>query len=152
SQAYWLRRPYLGIGLDAHSFLAAPQGGSPRRFANPDLLPEYMAPLRAARLPRLTPQWLTPAAEEEERYFLGLRRNAGVALPEAAPAELETRVQALVADGLLARQGRQIALTPRGRLLSNQVLAEFLAVAPDAAPGSQPAGGREKLEFSRLSD
>lgn len=120
---YWARAPYLGVGLDAHSFLASPQ---PRRFANPDALAAYLEPLRAHRLPRLAPARLPPAAELEEHYFLGLRRNAGVALLEPLPPALVPRLDRLVADGLLRRAGGRIALTPRGRLLANQVCAEFL--------------------------
>jgi len=120
---YWLRQPYLGVGLDAHSFLT----GRARRFANPDALGDYLEPLRALRLPRTAPELLTPAAELEEHYFLGLRRNAGVALLEPLPPPLAARLDRLVADGLLLRpEPARIALTPRGRLLSNQVFAEFL--------------------------
>ncbi|HET9783492.1 MAG TPA: radical SAM family heme chaperone HemW, partial [Terriglobales bacterium] len=72
---YWLRQPYLGLGLDAHSMLASPR---PRRFANPDDLDTWLAALRQHRLPRGESEWLTPQAAREEFYVLGLRRNAGI--------------------------------------------------------------------------
>jgi oxygen-independent coproporphyrinogen-3 oxidase len=119
---YWLRLPYLGLGLDAHSMLASPR---PRRFANPDELEAWQAPLRENRLPRGESDWLTPTAAREEFYFLGLRRNAGIDLPPAHA--LDPILDRLTADGLLTRTANHIALTPRGRLLSNTVLSEFLA-------------------------
>lgn len=119
---YWLRLPYLGLGVDAHSMLEAPH---PRRFANPDDLDAYQAPLRENRLPRGDSTWLTPTAAREEFYFLGLRRNAGIDLPPAHA--LDAVLDRLTNDGLLTRKANHIALTPRGRLLSNSVLSEFLA-------------------------
>lgn len=119
---YWLRRPYLGCGVDAHSLLEHPR---PHRFANPDTLDAYCAPLRAGRLPRGAAEWLTPQAVREEQFFLGLRCNAGIDLPSAHA--LDVVLERLSQDGLLTRQANHIALTPRGRLLSNQVLSEFLA-------------------------
>lgn len=119
---YWLRRPYLGLGLDAHSMLETPR---PRRFANPDDLDTYLSALREHRLPRSAGEWLTPEAAREEFYFLGLRRNAGIELPPAH--RLDAVLARLASDGLLTREANHIALTPRGRLLSNQVLSEFLA-------------------------
>ncbi|MGH9477074.1 MAG: radical SAM family heme chaperone HemW [Terriglobales bacterium] len=124
---YWTRQPYLGLGLDAHSFLSTPQ---PRRFANPDHLEDYCVPLRAGRLPRGPMSWLSPTTEREEYYFLGLRRTAGVELHPNDPQY--QAIPALEAGGLLLRSGRTIALTPRGRMLSNQALAEFLE--PVATP------------------
>lgn len=135
NEGYWLRRPYLGTGVDAHSFLPQPQ---PRRFANPDTLGAYLEPLRAGALPRLPPQWLSAREVEEERYFLGLRRNAGVDLPAAVPAALTPRLDKLVSNGLLARARRRIRLTSRGRLLSNRVFAEFLDPEEATTPSSMP--------------
>ncbi|MGH9487092.1 MAG: radical SAM family heme chaperone HemW [Terriglobales bacterium] len=121
NQRYWLRQPYLGCGLDAHSFLIHPR---PHRFSNPDALLDYCAPLRAGRLPRHAPDWLTPAAAREEYYFLGLRRTCGVAL---RPADPQHRIiPSLLASGLLQQRDAIISLTARGRMLSNRVLAEFL--------------------------
>ena len=73
----------------------------------------------------------------EERFFLGLRLNRGVDLSEVAADfgqqaldNLLTAVYELIGDGLLQRDGNRISLTPRGRLLSNEVFQSFLA-----APG-----------------
>ena len=71
---YWLRRPYLGIGLDAHSMLRSAAGRT-MRFGYDDDLAEFLA--------GSTPwesQWLTRRAELEEAWFLGLRLAKGVSL------------------------------------------------------------------------
>lgn len=121
NERYWLRQPYLGFGVDAHSFLTTPH---PRRFANPEGLEDYCAPLRARHLPRGPELRLSPESEREEYYFLGLRRAAGVELRAGGPQVAV--VPELVAAGLLSRCGDRIALTPRGRMLSNRVFTAML--------------------------
>ncbi|MGH9415633.1 MAG: radical SAM family heme chaperone HemW [Terriglobales bacterium] len=118
NQRYWRREPYLGVGLDAHSLLTA---GGARRFANPETLEAYRAGLEAGRLPRGEAEWLSAQAEREEHYFLGLRQNEGVADDPA-----DGRLASLAERGLVEREGGRVALSARGRMLSNQVLAELL--------------------------
>ncbi len=101
------------------------------RFATADVLEKYVAGSPVQRTA------VSPANALEERFFLGLRLNRGVDLSEVAadfgqPAldNLLTPINDLIADGLLQRDGDRISLTPRGRLLSNEVFQSFLA-----APG-----------------
>ena len=125
---YWTRQPYLGFGVDAHSMLMSvePQNEAVR-FATADVLETYIAgsPLQRTDV--------SPSAALEELFFLGLRLNRGVDLGEVAAQFGEsginsvlTTVNDLVADGLLQRGGNRISLTPRGRLLSNEVFQSFL--------------------------
>jgi len=127
---YWQRRPYLGVGLDASSMLTGAQSGKVLRSTTSDELRAYLAggdEVEAA--------WLTPEQQHEEAWFLGLRMNAGV---EVAAVEREfgrTRVapalqavERLVEAGLLAFDGQTVRLTAQGRLLSNDVFQEFLAL------------------------
>lgn len=136
---YWLRRPYLGLGLDASSMLrancdAVASGGCYvlRSSSTADL----KAYLEAAEPPETS--WLSLARQHEEAWFLGLRLNAGVMIAEIerefgraliAPA-LET-ARRLAEDGLVVSDGATVRLTPRGRLLSNEVFQEFLQTAED---------------------
>jgi putative oxygen-independent coproporphyrinogen III oxidase len=129
---YWTRQPYLGFGVDAHSMLksATPEAEAVR-FAAADVLEKYVAGSPAQKTAVSTANAL------EERFFLGLRLNRGVDLSEVAadfgqPAldNLLTAINELIGDGLLLRDGVRISLTPRGRLLSNEVFQSFLA-----APG-----------------
>lgn len=126
---YWRRQPYLGLGLDAHSMLRARSGGE-LRFGTTDELEAFLQ----------EPGWNEPrrmSHEEalEEAWFLGLRLNEGVSL-----AELRKHFSASEVRGCLAtvtdledealvtfRDGDRVTLTPRGRLLSNDVFARFLA-------------------------
>jgi oxygen-independent coproporphyrinogen-3 oxidase len=132
---YWLRRPYLGLGVDAHSMLRV-ESGAVVRFAATDDLQEYLA----------APGWddlhaLTRQEELEEAWFLGLRLNVGVDLRQIAAefgrdalAPYKPIVEELAADGLLAIDADQIALTLRGRMLSNDVFARFLDVVETPEP------------------
>jgi oxygen-independent coproporphyrinogen-3 oxidase len=128
---YWTRQPYLGFGVDAHSMLtsATPKADAVR-FATADALEKYVAGSLLAR------SEVSPAAALEEYFFLGLRLNRGVGLREVAasfgqPAldTLMPTIAELVADELMEVRGdgEIIRLTPRGRLLSNEVFQRFLA-------------------------
>ena len=130
---YWRRELYLGVGLDAHSMLRDHKG-RPVRFGNTDDLTGYLAGGVDGEV-----EVVDRVAELEEAWFLGLRLIEGVSLPvlaaefgDEAVAAFDGVVAELVDDGLLAREGDRVALTMRGRMLSNEVFARFLGVkAPD---------------------
>lgn len=130
---YWLRQPYLGLGLDAHSMLRDDEGHA-LRFATTDELEPFLKSAGWAE-----PQRLARAEELEEAWFLGLRLNAGVDLAalhaefgEDALGGFGAVLDELVADGLIQRNGNAVRLTPDGRLLSNEVFARFLGEALSA--------------------
>ncbi len=127
---YWTRQPYLGFGVDAHSMLksATPEVDAVR-FSTADVLDKYVvrSPLQSAIISR--------ANAVEECFFLGLRLNRGVDLQAVAAGfgaidDLSPAIAELITDGLLLRDGELIRLTPRGRLLSNEVFQRFLAPSP----------------------
>jgi oxygen-independent coproporphyrinogen-3 oxidase len=122
---YWLRKPYLGFGLDAHSMLRTGDGAV--RFANTDELDAYSA--GAAK--EVTQ--VDRDAAFEEALFLGLRMNAGVSLLELedqfGPGRVQDSaltIQELTDGGLLRRDGERLMLTERGRFVSNEVFGELL--------------------------
>jgi oxygen-independent coproporphyrinogen-3 oxidase len=125
---YWTRQPYMGFGVDAHSMLNCP--GRPTeavRFASPDSLEEYVA----AAPPKKTP--VSTEAALEETFFLGLRLTDGVDLKRVAEDFGEASVQTFSETisecaelGLLEHEADVIWLTPRGRLLSNEVFERFI--------------------------
>jgi len=126
---YWTRQPYLGFGVDAHSMLrsATPEADAVR-LASADVLEKYVAGTPLHRTVVLH------AAALEECFFLGLRLNRGVDLREitatfgqGAIDNLLPAITELINDGLLHRDADCIRLTPRGRLLSNEVFQSFLA-------------------------
>src|SRR5262249_47825960 len=125
---YWTRQPYLGFGVDAHSMLPAlhGQGAESLRLATTGSFEQFFTSSELAVSPVSTAQAL------EESFFLGLRLNRGVDLDEIRKvfgAELNKFVpvsEEMVAEGLLSRRGGTLQLTPRGRLLSNEIFERFI--------------------------
>ena len=129
--AYWERRPYEAVGPGAHAF-----DGRTRRW-NAARLDRYIEALSgdgagaeglsgggAGGLPPGGQEILSPAVEAAERVILGLRLSRGVPaslgeVPPLAPHLAWAKGAGLVAD---IGAGR-IALTTRGRLLSNELFA-----------------------------
>jgi oxygen-independent coproporphyrinogen-3 oxidase len=147
---YWQRRPYLGVGLDASSMAlhaAASRNGAGGQVNPPDVLrttttDDLQAYLDGAGI--VETAWLSPAQQLEEAWFLGLRTDEGVDVTAlraefgekmVAPA-MET-VKRLAEDELLIFDGDRARLTPRGRLISNDVFQEFLQ--PEIAETSRGA-------------
>jgi oxygen-independent coproporphyrinogen-3 oxidase len=125
---YWTRQPYLGFGVDAHSMLPCSEStGRAVRFSSSDSLEAYVseAPLSCTQVP--------PGGALEETFFLGLRLTCGVNLRtvalefgEDALAAFSDAIADFVQMGLIERQADVIRLTPRGRLLSNEVFERFI--------------------------
>jgi oxygen-independent coproporphyrinogen-3 oxidase len=139
---YWRRHPYLGFGLDAHSMLTTPTGAV--RFANTDNLDHYSPVTEPSALP-LYPKPTAPLEADhldateafEETLFLGLRLNEGLSLATLRDHFGETRVnesipalQEVHQAGLLHWTADRITLTPRGRVLSNEVFSRLLVAVP----------------------
>jgi oxygen-independent coproporphyrinogen III oxidase len=126
---YWTRQPYLGFGVDAHSLLLSSRPDRDAvRFATADSLDNYTsgAPLQTTVISRQTAL--------EETFFLGLRLTRGISLQEVAAkfgADSVERhrsvVTEMVENGLMEIDDERIRLTPRGRLLSNEVFQRFLS-------------------------
>jgi oxygen-independent coproporphyrinogen III oxidase len=126
---YWRREPYLGLGLDAHSMLRRGDGGMVR-FGNTDELPDYLAGDAEGEV-----EFVDRAAELEEAWFLGLRLVEGISLSslrpefgEAGVAAFDDVIAELITDGLMAREAERVALTMRGRMVSNEVFGRFLGI------------------------
>jgi oxygen-independent coproporphyrinogen-3 oxidase len=125
--AYWLNSDYLAAGAGAHGH------HFPRRYANLRPIDEYITTVRDGRRPIAEVTELTPQDLAAETMFMGLRLDCGVSrehflarvgLPlDTVYSEVIAR---LIARELLADDGRRVRLTPRGRMLGNQVFAEFV--------------------------
>jgi oxygen-independent coproporphyrinogen III oxidase len=127
---YWRREPYLGVGLDAYSMLRHVDGDVVR-FGNTDDLADYLTGEMEAEV-----ESVDRTAQLEEAWFLGLRLVKGVLLTALrrefgndAIGAFDGVIGGLVADGLLVGDGERVALTTRGRMLSNEVFGRFLGVA-----------------------
>jgi oxygen-independent coproporphyrinogen-3 oxidase len=127
---YWTDVPYAGFGLGAASYLDGV------RRSNRRDLDGYVADLADSRSPVAESDPFDPGRRLEEALFLGLRVVEGVdvdalgarygidARRRFAPAWERAR-----SAGLIAESGSRIALTPRGRLRSNELFAELVGSA-----------------------
>ncbi len=123
---YWQRRAYEAIGPGAHAF-----DGAVRRWNGARLEP-YLAALlpgdrSAARLPPGGTERVDASTADAETVILGLRTDAGI------PADLGRRPPlagvldwALEAGLLDATADARLALTTRGRLLSNELFSRLV--------------------------
>ncbi len=124
---YWLRDPYLGFGLDAHSMLRLPQGGA-LRWANAE---EFSAYDGNPRIKNASPA--TRREVFEEIVFLGLRLSEGLAwadvqgFPNDWVDDLRGATATLEEEGLMRSSGQRLWLTSSGRMLSSSVFGELLA-------------------------
>jgi oxygen-independent coproporphyrinogen-3 oxidase len=121
---YWRCDDFLGLGPAAHSCMDG------RRFRHPPDLEAYLADPRAVEA--------LPCELTSERVFLGLRLSDGVAAAEVAlaarlsGAELDEQLRSLSPFLSRGADGR-IRLTEEGRLVSNAVLSELLALDAPAS-------------------
>ena len=125
---YWRHEPYLGFGAGAHSF------AEERRWWNVRPVPEYIRRIEAGQTPESEGEAIDRRLAMGEMLMLGLRlvqegvedtrfrARFGAGLDEAFGAEIAE----LIRRGLLERLPDRVRLTPEGRLLGNQVFAEFL--------------------------
>ena len=136
---YWRNRPFLGVGPGAHSYLDG------HRFHNIRSPREYIRRLESGE-PRAQPggrlfdsipvvegaEPVDRGLEMAETMMMGLRLDTGIepALFAArfgeSPGEAYGEViEEMEDDGLLEAGNDRIVLTPRGRLLGNEVFGRF---------------------------
>lgn len=141
---YWTRQPYLGVGVDAHSMLRASQPSFDSiRLASRDGLEGYMS--FTAVDAGFTGSKVFEQQAWEETFFLGLRLNRGVDLKAVEPRfgpsraqRAEEVVSELVRLELVDVSDDVVRLTPRGRLLSNEVFERFLGPSQERDDILQP--------------
>jgi len=104
---YWTQGDYLGIGCAAHSHRDG------RRWWNVRTPERYIDAIDNGRSPEAGSETLDAAAREMEALQLLLRTARGVPA-SALPDDSEL-------DGLLVEDGARVVLTPKGRLLANEV-------------------------------
>ncbi|MDP2674001.1 MAG: radical SAM family heme chaperone HemW [Dehalococcoidia bacterium] len=140
---YWRNGDWLGLGAGAHSHLAGCRFAdvySPRRYvqlvgetaqappedADAGALLKSMRQVTFAEEPR-------PELARADTLIMGLRLNEGVSLAEfqrrfgdGADAAYAATFEEFVSLGLLERANGRLRLTPRGRLLANEVFVRLL--------------------------
>lgn len=125
NEAYWARRPYLGLGPGAHGF------DGRRRWANLRGVGAYLERVESGRLPTAALDPLDAAARRLEELILPLRTARGVplaALPAGLPLAEGER------EGWWDLRGGRLRLTARG-FLRIDALEELVARRLAAAAG-----------------
>ncbi len=157
---YWRNEPFVGVGPGAHSFLGHARfsvESSPRVYVKRlDELDHGRSPTigltHGRRLVSIDEvQSVAPISgfdpytedmERRETLILGLRLNAGVSESEyqarfgSTPTDLfGPELEEAIGSGLLERrENERLVLTPRGRLLANEVFVRLLE-SPDPDTG-----------------
>ena len=125
--AYWDNRPYIGVGVAAHSYWAGV-----RRWNTSDL-ERYCELLGKGQLPVEGSETISPETGMFETIFLKLRTRQGVSFREFLERfgtdirELYgEQIESLKAGGLIETGEDGFRLTSRGIDLSNSVFVHFL--------------------------
>lgn len=108
---YWQLEPYVGFGLDAHSF-----DGS-HRWSNPDTLADYFV---------LRGEVRSEADRVEERFFVGLRLVRGIEPTADEWSRFALPIEKWLREGMLERDDSRLRLSRRGILVSNEIFQDFI--------------------------
>ncbi|MDA1279982.1 MAG: radical SAM family heme chaperone HemW [Chloroflexi bacterium] len=139
---YWHNEPYLGVGPGAHSWIDGRRFWnlkSPRRYTtviSNSYSEGALDPVGSMQLPDGPVEHIeitTPEIDIAETMMMGMRLNEGVSLErfkkrfgvsmdEVFPQEI-SRLQSI---GLVVLTDKVLGLSERGRLLGNEVFAEFV--------------------------
>ncbi|SFF53356.1 oxygen-independent coproporphyrinogen-3 oxidase [Halobacillus alkaliphilus] len=124
---YWNNEYYYGIGAGSHGYLPG------KRTINIRPLPAYVKQAMENGKPVLHEEPIGVKEQMEEEMFLGLRKTSGVSLTRFrekynrdAEEVFGEAFPSLKKRGLIEQQSEKISLTPRGRILGNEVFQEFL--------------------------
>jgi oxygen-independent coproporphyrinogen-3 oxidase len=114
---YWRLKPYVGFGVDAHSF------DSSLRSQNVESPGEYIDRIRQGQSTKID---TTRTNHSEEHFFVGLRLAEGIRPSPDEWERFDAPIQRFLSEGLLTSEAGSLRLTKRGVLLSNEVFAEFI--------------------------
>lgn len=114
---YWKCLDYIGIGPSAHSC-----SGGIRFAAESDIQRFIGSPTQPVYITDENPLGI------EERAMLKLRLTEGINLGEFGERRLtvERKLPSLIENGYIRRNGENIALTPKGFLVSNAVIGTLI--------------------------
>lgn len=115
---YWRLEPYVGFGLDAHSY------DGTFRWGNSDNLEGYLeacaSPDRAGNREKVD--------AIEERFFVALRLTDGIRPTEAEWTRFASPIRKWTELGMLEQDNGALRLSHKGVLISNEIFQEFLDV------------------------
>jgi oxygen-independent coproporphyrinogen-3 oxidase len=114
---YWRLEPYVGFGLDAHSF------DGKQRWSNPGTLPAYFVKQNRAQPERCE---LTTTDGSEEHFFVGLRLMQGITPKPEEWLRFAEPIRKWTQAGMLERNGPRLRLAERAVLFSNEIFQDFI--------------------------
>ncbi len=121
NQIYWRRQPYLGLGPAAHSF------DGRRRWWNVPSITSYLEQVAGGGEAVAGVEEPDDDQARLERLMLGLRTSDGVAVEHLRSIDgWRTRLDALVDEGLLRRDGDRIRPTLAGFALADRLPLRLL--------------------------
>jgi len=126
---YWRYGDYAGVGPGAHGRITA--GGKRHGLRARRLPGEWIDSVEREGHGVEAMEDIAPAEQGDEMMLMGLRLAEGVSLARYARLTGKdispARIEALVADNLLAVEDGILRATPEGRMLLDAVLARLLA-------------------------
>lgn len=127
NKVYWTMKPYIGLGLGAHSFY----GG--QRFYNEEQIENYIASQGDLKKLRHQEEEMTLQHAMEEYMFLGLRMLEGIStvdfkahFGQSVEDVYEKQLTHWKKLGLLNQQEERLFLTSYGLDVCNEVFTSFL--------------------------
>lgn len=126
--AYWQGKSYIGIGPGAHSY------DGKRRAWNVSNNPKYIKAIQQQQLPQEV-EVLSLADRYNEYVMTRLRTQEGISLSEMTAtfgAQFKTYIldqaNTHIHDGLLQLANDQLAITPKGKFLSDGIAADLFMI------------------------
>lgn len=114
---YWRRKPYLGLGPSAHSFI------NNRRFHNPAELLKYSNRLIDSKLFWIEDYFVKGKEKLKEKIFLGLRTSEGIVVRRKCLNEI---FKSFEEAELVKISKNRVSLTDKGMILSNELFVQVL--------------------------
>ena len=134
NDAYWLRRPYLGLGPSAHSLGTLPNGDQ-RRWWNARSIDGYLDALTQGTSPVAGSETLTPGDASRETIMLGLRRAEGIewdSLPSDSHEAVRQASEPLAEAELVECDDRGMRLVREGWLVADGVIRRVVDAVASA--------------------
>lgn len=122
NRRYWMREPYVGVGIGAHSFDGTVREGNVRSLA------DYVSAIESGESAVSFREELTPEEVRHERLFLGMRQNRGLPLDELIELGGEHAREWLDESrdrGWVEVGDDAVRFTVEGLLLSDELLARL---------------------------
>lgn len=127
---YWTGKPYLGVGVSAHSFRKSNAGFE--RFWNTKNIPQYIDKTNNNLLPLESTEHLSDQTHLGERLLTGLRLSRGIDMDLLKAegfeinSELNKQIQILTDSGHLIQENHRIRISSQHTPLTTEIVSKLL--------------------------